>query len=70
MTTAGLSNEAHMIKPFYSRVQRLLPSCSKSDMRNGADFIEEFNNTADQCLTLDKNSLEGQLRLTRLLRKL
>lgn len=70
VTTAGFTNKAHMIKPSYSCVQSYLSSCPKPATRSGADFIEEFKNTADQCLTLDKNNLDGQPGPTRFLRKL
>ncbi len=70
MTTTGLTNETHMIQPLYSCLQRYLPRVRKSSMRNGTDFIEEFKNTADQCLTLDKNRLDGPKRPIRFLRKL
>jgi hypothetical protein len=48
----------------------LLVLVSATGLGNGADFIEEFKISADQCLTLDKNSLDGQPRPTRFLRKL
>lgn len=51
MATAGLPHKTHMIKPFYSCVHFCSASCRLFVMRRSADMVEEFKNTADQCLT-------------------
>lgn len=58
-----------MIKPSYACVQNLYPLVRFWDMWNGAAFIEEFTTTADHCLTLDKNGLEGHFMTNLVLAK-
>jgi len=49
-----------MIKPFNTCVQVCVPFYPLGGVNDASGATEENKNPADQCLTLDKNSLDGQ----------